>query len=75
MSNKLYFEAIRALPPEWITDKTDVICVMGAIVVAAHPDRVPMQFRRDTARWEAIPELPADQAAVMFATPPTPTKQ
>jgi hypothetical protein len=57
---KLLFEAIRAMPAEWVDDKTQVTSVFGAAIVAIHPERPPMVFCPECKAWEAIPVMEAD---------------
>ena len=42
---KHYYEAIRALPPEWVDDETKVIQYGQGLFVAANPKFTPMIYR------------------------------
>ena len=61
MSKKLYFEAIRALPEEWVDDKTRITIWMSNVVVAANPNFAPMKY--SGGEWNKI-EVEAPQAEI-----------
>ena len=50
--NKVYFEAIRALPEDWIDDSVRVLGMAKEVIVAAHPEHPPMIYKE--GKWETI---------------------
>ena len=44
MIDRLYFQAIKELPPEYITDDLRVLQVDKHVVLSAHPELAPMSY-------------------------------
>lgn len=52
MTRKIYLQAVRDLPEEWIDEKTD-LTIWGEIIVAANPKYIPMRYYED-GKWNQI---------------------
>lgn len=54
MGMKLYLTAIRSLPPEYLTDDTQVCLLSTEAVISTHPDKAPMIYSVASRRWALL---------------------
>lgn len=52
--NKLFLQALRVLPEEYIDDKTTTAVFGENTVVAANPRLQPITYNRNTEKWELL---------------------
>jgi hypothetical protein len=71
-TKKLYLEAIRALPEEWVDDETMITVWMSNVVVAANPKFAPMKYSdgewRDIEVAEPSPEFETEKTLRFLKT-------
>lgn len=53
---KVYLEAIRALPDEYVADGTQIMVVgdHGGLVIVVNPSLAPIMYRASTRSWEKL---------------------
>lgn len=51
---KLYYEALKLLPEEFIHDDTKACIMTKDLVVAVNPNFAPMAYRSEAGKWEPI---------------------